>query len=214
LNENWKELFKLACMFLKDAKISEDKWTLGGGTVLSIYYHHRISKDIDIFFNEAQFLTFLTPRLNDNVASHTKQYDEQSNFLKLRFAQGEIDFIVAPRLTALRPVLMTIEGTPVLTDSPDEIVIKKMFYRAETLKARDILDIAVVVKNKKKDIIKNLNIFSGKLGTISERVSKISRDYEKLVQSIEIIDEKLAKESLLIVDSFLNECLRLTRDKK
>jgi hypothetical protein len=37
-------------------------WTLGGGTALMIHARHRISKDIDAFVDDAQYLPFLSPR--------------------------------------------------------------------------------------------------------------------------------------------------------
>lgn len=63
-------------------------------------YDHRISKNIDIFIQNVQYLTYLSPRPNDAVAAVCDGYDEQSSFLKLRLPDGEIDFIVAPILTS------------------------------------------------------------------------------------------------------------------
>jgi hypothetical protein len=70
LNEepkDWKDLLKFADFFLKSVSISSDEWTLGEGTALMLYYKHRLSRDIDIFFNNAQFILLLTPRLNDTT---------------------------------------------------------------------------------------------------------------------------------------------------
>jgi hypothetical protein len=36
---------------------------LGGGTALMICAGHRLSKDIDAFIDDPQYLTFLSPRL-------------------------------------------------------------------------------------------------------------------------------------------------------
>lgn len=38
---------------------------VGGGTVLMMRMHHRVSKDVDIFLHDVQWLSWLTPRLND-----------------------------------------------------------------------------------------------------------------------------------------------------
>ncbi|MBU2818986.1 nucleotidyl transferase AbiEii/AbiGii toxin family protein, partial [Acidithiobacillus ferrooxidans] len=36
------------------------EWTMGGGTVLMFKYHHRLSRDVDIFITDAQYLTALS----------------------------------------------------------------------------------------------------------------------------------------------------------
>ena len=45
--------------------ISDPFWTFGGGTVLMLRYGHRLSKDIDIFVPDPQYLGFVSPRLSD-----------------------------------------------------------------------------------------------------------------------------------------------------
>jgi len=44
------------------------------------------------------------------VEKYTNDYDEQSNFIKLKFGNGEIDFIVAPNLTDRNPIRLNVEG--------------------------------------------------------------------------------------------------------
>lgn len=67
-------------------------WAVGGGTVLSHYYDHRLSKDIDIFINDPQFLSSLSPRLNE-IANEAAGYDETGSFISLTFPEGEVDFM-------------------------------------------------------------------------------------------------------------------------
>ena len=206
--KDWKDLLRLAYLFLGSSNIPSDKWTMGGGTVLMLHYNHRISKDIDIFFSDAQYLTSLTPRLNDVVERYTKDYDEQSNFIKLKFDYGEIDFIVAPNLTEEKPIIMNVEGLSIRTDPPEEIVIKKIFYRTESLKARDIIDIAVVIKNLKPKLFKYIDIYAGKIKRLSERLNLIKTNYEEAIKHLQILDRELAREAPSIVEDFLQECLK------
>ena len=207
MSENWEILLKLAHQFLMSSGIPGDRWTMGGGTVLMLHYNHRVSRDIDIFFNDAQYITFLTPRINDAVAGYTEDYDEQSNFLKLKFSEGEIDYIVAPSLTGSTPEILDIAGISVRTDTPEEIVIKKMFYRAESLKVRDILDIAVTVRHKKQEMMDNLRIFSSKLEIISDRLKLINKNYFELVKALEVIDHELLLTAPSIVETFIKDCM-------
>ncbi|MFT4197921.1 MAG: nucleotidyl transferase AbiEii/AbiGii toxin family protein [Pseudoxanthomonas sp.] len=79
--------------------ISEPFWTLGGGTVLMFRYHHRLSKDIDIFVPDPQYFGFVSPRLSDVAAGLTSDYTEQAGtFVKLQFEEGEVDFVASPNL--------------------------------------------------------------------------------------------------------------------
>lgn len=52
--------------------ITRPFWTLGGGTVLMFRHRHRLSKDIDVFVPDPQYLGFVTPRLSDTTAALTQ----------------------------------------------------------------------------------------------------------------------------------------------
>lgn len=75
-------------------------WTFGGGTVLALRHSHRFSKDIDIFVPDPQYLGYLSPRLSDVAALEDPDYEEGAEFLKLRYSEGEVDFVVAQRWAA------------------------------------------------------------------------------------------------------------------
>ena len=53
-NFNSKILLQHAIKILKETPIKEHDWAIGGGTVLAYFYHHRLSKDIDIFIQDLQ----------------------------------------------------------------------------------------------------------------------------------------------------------------
>lgn len=94
-------------------------WTFGGGTVLMFRYDHRASKDIDIFVPDPQYLGYLTPRLNDTAAEMTADYvEDASSYVKLRFAEGEIDFVAAANLTQDAWEWWNIEGQAVAAWEP------------------------------------------------------------------------------------------------
>lgn len=111
---------------------------LGGGTRLMIALDHRISHDIDLFFTDAQWIGYLTPRLNDNVEALTCDYEEAADYLKLRFPEGEIDFIVRTRLLDLPPEHS--DDTTFALDPIAEVLAKKLFFRGATLTPRDLFD--------------------------------------------------------------------------
>ena len=109
---------------------------MGGGTVLMLRFRHRLSKDIDWFGYDAQWLSLLTPRLNETAAGIAQDYAEQANAIKITTAQGDIDFIIAADVA--RPVkreVRVVEGRELALDPTYEILAKKLFYRAASLEA-------------------------------------------------------------------------------
>lgn len=89
--KNWETLFQRALTIndsvAKSGTQLED-WSFGGGTVLMRRHHHRFSKDVDIFIPDPQYLTHLTPRLNNVAEFLTDHYIEQHGSLKLIFPEG------------------------------------------------------------------------------------------------------------------------------
>jgi hypothetical protein len=80
----WELLFQRALIVIDSAReigIPVDDWTFGGGTVLMRRHRHRLSKDVDIFVNDPQFLGYLTPRLSPTAESLTTQYIEDQSWL-------------------------------------------------------------------------------------------------------------------------------------
>ncbi len=147
----WETLFKRALVLIdsvQKAGITLSDWSFGGGTVLMRRYRHRFSKDIDIFIPSPQYLNYLSPHLNDVTEEMTGDYTLQAEFLKLRFPEGEIDFVVSEPLTESALSAETILGREVMVESSVEIVAKKVWYRGSRFTARDILDLALVAEKE------------------------------------------------------------------
>jgi hypothetical protein len=75
----WKDLLPHALSIIEDIKRNgtpDPFWTFGDGTVLMFRYQHRLSKDIDIFVPDPQYLGFVTPRLSDIAAAVSTEYVE------------------------------------------------------------------------------------------------------------------------------------------
>jgi hypothetical protein len=178
---------------------------LGGGTALMIHAGHRISKDIDAFIEDPQHLPFLSPRLAGEGVWGCEAYEESANHLKLIFPEGEIDFIVASRLTNLATELKTIDvggfGTTashkINVEHPVEIAIKKLLYRGAMLKVRDIFDIAVVDALFPDLLRANLDRVAHLKPAIIARLDGVSEDYLHLEISELDIAEKWRTEAVL-----------------
>jgi predicted nucleotidyltransferase component of viral defense system len=145
----WQALFVHAQALMDDmcARTRPDAhWTFGGGTVLMLRHGHRLSKDIDLFVPDPQHLGFVNPRLSDVAAGMCRDYVEAAEYIKLVRAEGEIDIVTGPNLTANPWTLETINGRPVRVETDVEIVAKKMWHRGNRATARDLLDLALVVR--------------------------------------------------------------------
>ena len=110
-------------------------------------HRHRLSKDIDIFISDPQFLGYLSPRLNVLAEKMTGgDYVEDRAFLKLTVAEGEIDFVAAGNLTMNPAVRETVRGYPMLVETSAEIVAKKIWHRGAQFTARDIFDLSMFLE--------------------------------------------------------------------
>lgn len=185
----WEALFKIAVKQLEYGKLPVKSWTFGGGTALMHNFNHRHSKDIDIFLSDRQMLAYVSPRVNDG-AGDCLDYVEQERFTRLYFPEGEIDFISAPAVTPLKPSLQKFDDTYAYVENPVEIVAKKMIYRADQFKARDIFDLAVVYDRRKADFLKIAPLIAPKVETISNRVNLLesSGQFESQIQDLQILD--------------------------
>ena len=149
----WESLFPRALMLIDDIRkyggIADPFWTIGGGTVLMFRYRHRLSKDIDIFVPDPQYLGFVTPRLSDKAADLTEDYTEQPGmFVKLQFDEGEVDFVSAPNLLDDAWEVWDIQGRAVKVETAAEIIAKKMYHRGDRVTARDLFDLALVIERE------------------------------------------------------------------
>lgn len=154
----WEKLFPRALQLIDEISryggIADPFWTLGGGTVLMFRYNHRLSKDIDIFVPDPQYLGFVTPRLSDAAADLTQDYTEQpGSFVKLQFEEGEVDFVAAPNLLDDAWDTWEICGRSVKVETAPEIIAQKMYHRGDRLTARDLFDFALVIEREPQQLL-------------------------------------------------------------
>lgn len=138
---SWRKLSNVAAGIVANAEKTADSplhALLGGGTRVMLALNHRISNDIDLFIHDAQWIGYLSPRLNEYVEGLTSDYQEAAASLKLTFPEGEIDFIIAAPLLKL-PEESSPETTFAL-DPVAEVLAKKLFHRGWALQPRDLFD--------------------------------------------------------------------------
>lgn len=132
----------------KHGGVRNPVWTFGGGTVLMLRHRHRLSKDIDIFVPDPQYLGFVSPRLSDVAESVAQDYVEGPGYTKLLRPEGEIDFVASPNLTDHPCEEWILLGRAVQVETSAEIVAKKLYHRGDRATARDLFDLALVIERE------------------------------------------------------------------
>lgn len=146
----WQTLLVTAFRLIDDAQARcghAFDWSMGGGTALMLRHRHRVSKDIDIFVSDPQILGFLNPRLGGLAEDIAERHDEGAMFVKLYLPEGEIDFVVSAPLTSPGWEPVELLGRTVRLETDVEIVTKKLWHRGQSAKARDLLDLCLVIQN-------------------------------------------------------------------
>lgn len=188
----WQPLFSRAMVLLSrlevESKLSQPSWTFGGGTVLMFRYDHRASKDIDIFVPDPQYLGYLTPRLSEVAAEMTSSYvEDASSFVKLRFPEGEIDFVASANLLQDAWEWWTIDGYPVRVERPAEIIAKKMYHRGGAATARDLFDLCLVIDRDPVELRSAADYLIGNRERFIQRIQARSLALEATFEAIDTL---------------------------
>jgi hypothetical protein len=183
---NWHRLLDRTVQGLAELKRQGQPvpdWVLGGGTALMVTADHRLSRDIDAFIDDPQYLALLSPETTD--VWKCSAWDRAAHYLKLKYPEGEVDFIVTASISSLPPIEKQIDLTgirkgskPLIRiDPPVEIALKKLHYRATMLKPRDVFDISVVDAIDGPALTANLHEVAEKNGDLLRRLDDIKEDF-------------------------------------
>jgi hypothetical protein len=183
---SWRQLLSRTVVGLEQLEqqgLAVPDWILGGGTALMLHSDHRLSRDIDAFIDDPQYLGIMSPDVTDVWDCRT--WYKAAHYLKLKYAEGEIDFIVSGPLSDLATTsyevdLMDLPAKRKVTieiEHPAEIALKKMHYRPTMLKSRDIFDIAVADSIDHEALVGNLNVISDKKSELLKRLGSINPQY-------------------------------------
>ena len=207
----WISLLEKAYVLLD--KIAADgfappRWSLGGGTVLMFYYAHRLSKDIDIFIPDPQFLAYVNPRTGGRGEDFTSDYKDSNEYVKLFFPEGEIDFVASATLTNNPFEKHDVLNRNIYLETPVEIVAKKLWYRGDRATPRDLLDFALVIEHHHSEILEHAEIFTKNIEAFTEQCESRKSIMQPVFNEIEKIKFNLSfDDCLLIVNNLKNEIL-------
>lgn len=191
--DSWKQLLASAVTIFDDLerkKLGSPDVVIGGGTVLMFRFEHRLSRDIDFFLHDVQWLSLLTPRLNDTTAAMVTDYVEQANSVKLVLPHGDIDFVVAGTVTDAEAVeQLDFMGRTFLLEPTEEILAKKLYYRAARFHPRDAFDMAAAIDFDTLSAVAAVRAAASKAAILSRRIEELGRmPREELERDILVLD--------------------------
>lgn len=121
----------------------EPHWTLGGGTAIALRIAHRLSDDVDIFVHGVS-LRQLAPSHNPRAREIAPDFQWPGHYLKFHCDGGEIDFLSARLQTTPGFTLEKYRNRAIALETLDEVIVKKIRFRAAQFTSRDIFDLAAV----------------------------------------------------------------------
>ena len=166
---SWREFVALAAEIAADAEKHAGGASMnplmGGGTRLMLALDHRISDDVDLFIHDAQWIGFLTPRLNEALEDRLSGYEEDATWVKLKVSGSLLN-----RKSECDPTL------PFALEPVEEVIAKTLFYRGWTLTARDLFDWKTVSEHPQYRHVQD--VLATVLG--ADRLALLSASVEKL----------------------------------
>jgi predicted nucleotidyltransferase component of viral defense system len=187
----WETLFKRALALIDSVTasgVSFEPWSFGGGTVLMRRHRHRLSKDIDIFVPDPQYLGYMSPRLNELAESMTGDYVEEHSSLKLLFPEGEIDFIASAPLTSNPTAVETLFDREINVETSTEIIAKKLWHRGSQFKARDMFDLALVAEKEPKALVEIRPVLRDRRDVVLARIAQGDEQLRSDFAELEVLE--------------------------
>jgi len=216
---SWKDLLFSALQALNQLP-KELEWSLGGGTALMLSINHRLSKDVDIFFENARALKLLAPSINEYTRSICDEWQQPGHYIKLiKYDKGEIDFLVSRIFEDKpnKPFVFSHNGIEqtIKIETPKEILSKKIFHRASQFTIRDIFDTASVIERDystlkciSPDVIEKLPLAIDRIKVLREEYVKEIKEY---IMPINVSERVLRKGPDIAIEALSRELERANK---
>jgi hypothetical protein len=115
-------------------------------------------------------------------------YVEQRGSVKIYYPEGEVDFVAAATLMPLPFEEMEILDRRIKIERPEEIVGKKVLYRASEFKARDIFDLALVLEREPAATAALLPLLRANGAALLERLARHDAALREDFGQIDVLD--------------------------
>ena len=176
-----KAMLEATLLLLEENNLNKVS-TLGGGTALASYYwNHRYSTDIDIFIYDKVDKKHLLKEStwSEKVKTEMKSIGYDGNFRNHPIyseividEECKIQFFDVVKKSHIPYQEVNLWGHKLLIDTVEEIIAKKIYYRADKGNSRDLFDIAIAF-NKEPNILTKTLLTKNKVITLFETVSNI-----------------------------------------
>lgn len=185
-----REMFEATQLLLEENNLQEVS-ALGGGTALAAYYwNHRYSTDIDIFIYDKEDKKDLLKESNWNEKvkaamediGYTGGFINHPVYSEITIDKdSKVQFFDVIKKSKVPFQKVQLWGREVLIETIEEIIAKKIHYRADKGNARDLFDIAIAF-HKEPDILNKTTLKQDKIKTLFQTVENIynSQDLKDL----------------------------------
>lgn len=225
IKENYKEQIEALIEFYPIIKnainsgVSKDFIKFGGGTALAMYYfQHRLSFGIDLFLSNQQSLPYFSPKLwidDFDFFNDSECTDKFNHIGVVTKTEIKLAILIDENLTN-KYIDDSREIFPfdVYIETIEDIISKKIVFRKQDNKTRDIFDIGVAINKNKNlfiDILTLKKIELQDLIDLHEALLKLNIErYNSQIKIIEPIKdyEELSKNAPKILIEELEKIIR------
>lgn len=207
-----KAMLEVTLLLLKENNLLEVS-SLGGGTALASYYwNHRYSTDIDVFiYDTNKYKLIKESNWSPKVITAMKDIGYEGNFRNHPIYSEivisddcKIQFFEVIKKSKVPYQKVHLWGNELLIDTVEEIIAKKIHYRANKGNSRDLFDIAIAF-HKEPDILMRMNLDKKSIIDLFETVTNIYNNQELKDLYIEEIKQmKPNKEYLFLAKNTIN----------
>lgn len=180
-----KEMLNVALLLLEENNLLNVS-SLGGGTALAAYYwEHRYSTDIDIFIYAKNTLNLLKEsnwshkvKTAMETIGYTGNIKNHPVYTEIMIdAECKIQFFEVIPKSKIPYQKVNLWGKEFLIDTIEEIIAKKIHFRASRGNSRDLFDIAIAF-HKKPDILKDTKLNEKNIIELFETIKAIFNNQE------------------------------------
>lgn len=131
----------------------EPPWTLtGGAALLGIYFGHRITRDVDLFWHDRAELGEIVARVRGRLTQEgleVELLEHSPSFTQIQARwEGEecvVDLVAEPVPAVDSPRRVTFEGREISVDFPHEILVNKLSALLGRSELRDLRDVETLL---------------------------------------------------------------------
>ena len=148
---------------------------------------------MDIFIYDAQLINYINPQIFfEDIEDEIDDYMCMSHQINMITKDGiYVNILSVENLNPNKKDVLELNNNSILVETPEEIIAKKIIFRKNENKIRDLFDIAIAIHNDNDFLNKLL-----KLKYIDKN------DLVELYQAIQKVDEKEIEEELKIISPF------------